>query len=108
MPEADHDLLARDALLDVGRGAVSIRVAILDAESELVCAAMFRAAQRADTAGNGREHIRTGCRDDAVGKRGGVELMLRIQSQGYVHGANPGWRWGRPVQEAQEVLGNRL
>ena len=48
MAEADDDLLAADALADVGLGLVRRRVALLDLAGRLVGAAVLGAAQRAD------------------------------------------------------------
>jgi hypothetical protein len=52
MAEADHDFLGLDAAADVGLGLVRVVVALLDLEGDLVGAAVLRAAQRADAAGD--------------------------------------------------------
>ena len=62
------DLLVGDAPADVGLGFVGRVVALLDLERDLVRAAVLRAAQRADRAGDRRVHVGAGAGDHAAAK----------------------------------------
>ena len=59
-----------------------------DVHRDFVGAAVLRAAQRADRAGDARIHVRTGAGDDARGEGRGVELVLGVQDQRRVHRAH--------------------
>ncbi|KAG1437899.1 hypothetical protein G6F57_020074 [Rhizopus arrhizus] len=69
---------------------------------------MLRAAQRADGAGNRREHVRTRAGDDACRERGRVELVLGVQVQGDVHRLDPFVAGLFAVQQVQEVAADRV
>ena len=89
MAEADHDFLVGHAPADVRLGFVGRVVALLDFERHFVGAAVFRAAQRADGAGDAGIDVRAGAGDHARRERGGVELVLGVQIERGVHGAHP-------------------
>ncbi|KAG1242551.1 hypothetical protein G6F68_016139 [Rhizopus microsporus] len=65
-------------------------------------------AQRADGAGNRREHVRTRAGDDACRERGRVELVLGVQVQGDVHRLDPFVAGLFAVQQVQEVAADAV
>ncbi|MNU38646.1 hypothetical protein D3C71_273230 [compost metagenome] len=103
MAETDDDFLGFHAAADVGLGFVGRFVALLHFEGDLVGAAVLGAAQRADGARDGREHVRTGAGDDARGEGGRVEFVFSVQVQGDVHRLDPFVAGLLAVQQMQEV-----
>ena len=108
MAEADDDLLAREARADVGDGFLGRAIALLDLERDLVRAAVLRAAQRADAAGDAGVQIRARAGDDARRERRGVELVLGVQHERRVHRADPRSRRRPPMQQRQEMRADRV
>ena len=106
--EADDDFLVLDAAADVSLGLVRIVVALLDLERDFIGTAMLGAAQRADGAGDGRVHVRTGTGDHATGEGRCVELVLCIQDQRGVHRFFPQCRRLLAMQKMQEVTTDRV
>ena len=74
---------------DVALGLVGRVVAADGVEGELVGAAVLRALERADGAGDGGVHVRAGAGDHARGEGRGVELVLGVEDERGVHGAHP-------------------
>ena len=74
---------------NVGDGFLGRAIALLDLERDLVRAAVLRAAQRADAAGDAGVQIRARAGDDAGRERGRVELVLGVQHERRVHRADP-------------------
>ena len=106
MPEADDDFAVGHAAADVGLGLVGRGVARLNLERDFVGAAVLRALERADCAGDARVEIGAGSGDDAGGEGGCVELVLRVQDQRRLHGGGP-LRAGRgAVQQVKKVRGD--
>ena len=96
--------LLRDARADVGLGLrPAVVVALLDLEGHLVGAAVLRAAQRADRAGDAGVHVRAGAGDDPRGEGRGVELVLGVQDERGVHGAHPGGRRRPPCSRCRNA-----
>ena len=95
MAEADDHFLVRDARADVLLRFVGRLVALLDLERDLVGAAVLRAAQRADGAGDRRVHVGAGAGDHARGERRGVELVLGVEDERGVHRVHPARVEGR-------------
>ncbi|KAG1197494.1 hypothetical protein G6F35_012806 [Rhizopus arrhizus] len=106
--KADDNFAGFDAAADVGFGLVRRFIALLHIERHFVGAAMLRAAQRADGAGNRREHVRTRAGDDACRERGRVELVLGVQVQGDVHRLDPFVAGLFAVQQVQEVAADAV
>ena len=107
MAEADHDFPGRDAAADVGFRFVRIAVALLHFERDLVGAAMFRPAQRADRAGDRGIDVRAGAGDRARREGRGVELVLGVEDQRGMHRALVRWRRLPAMQQMQEVRADR-
>ena len=89
MAEADDHFLVRDARADVLLGLVRRVVALLDLERDFVGAAVLRAAQRADRAGDRRVHVGARAGDHARGERRRVELVLGVEDERRVHRMHP-------------------
>ena len=77
------------------------------AHHRLIGAAMQRALQGADGAGDGRMHVRKGGRRDPRGEGGGVQFMVGMQDQRHVQGFFRGRRRLFAVQLEQEIGGVR-
>ena len=103
MAEADDDFLVGHALADVGLGFVRRVVALLDLQRHFVGAAVLRAAQRADGAGDAGIDVRARAGDHARRERGRVELVLGVEIERGVHGAHPARRRRPAMQQMQEV-----
>ena len=73
--------LNEDALADIRFRFVGIVVTLLDVQRHFIRAAVFRAAQRADGARDGRMDVRARAGDDAAGEGRGVEFVFRVQDQ---------------------------
>ncbi len=108
MSEADDDLAGLDTAADIGLGVVGGVVALLDLEGDLIGAAVFRAAEGADRAGDRGIEVRTRAGDDPGGEGGGVEFVLGVEDQGRVHGTNPLIRGVSAVQEVEEMTADRI
>ncbi|MNQ91019.1 hypothetical protein D3C85_1063830 [compost metagenome] len=103
MAEADHYFLLLDAGADVGFRLVRVVVALLDLEGDFVGAAVLGPAQRANGAGDAGVHVGAGAGDYPGGEGRRVELVLGVQVQRGVHGANPRLARLLAVQQVQEV-----
>ena len=78
-------------------------IALLDLERDFVGAAVLRAAQRADRAGDRRVDVRARARDHAGGERRGVEFVLGVQDSARHASRAPTLRRRLAVQQMQEV-----
>ena len=108
MAEADDHLAVGDAPADVGLGFIGRGVAALDLERDLVGAAMLGSAQRADAGGDRRIHVGTRAGDHAAGEGRGVELVLGVENQRGVHGADERLAGRLAVQQVQEVAADAV
>src|SRR5205085_4482146 len=108
MAEADDDLLARHTRANVGFRFVRIPVALLDLVRDLVRAAVLRAAQGADAAGDRAIHVGAGARDNAAGEGAGIELVLGVQDERGVHRPYPGGLRLLAVKEMQVMAADRV
>ena len=91
------------ATASVGRA-----IALLDLERDFVRAAVLRAAQRANAAGDAGVEIRARAGDHARRERRRVELVLGVQHERRVHRANPRRRRRPQMQHRQEVRADRV
>ena len=107
--EADHDLACSSTRRRMSASASSgVLVALLDLERDFVGAAVLRAAQRADRAGDRRIHVRAGAGDHARGERRRVELMLGVEIERRVHRPTHDSGRRRAVQQMQEMAADRI
>ena len=103
MAEADDDFLVLDAAADVGLCLVGRGVALLDLEGDLVGSAVLGAFESADGSGDAGVEVGAGAGDDAGSEGGGVELVLGVEDERGVHGADPLGGGGMAVEEMEEV-----
>ena len=103
MAKADHHFLLFDPRTDIGLGLIRSVVAFLHLKGHFVGTAMFRTTQRADTAGDAAVHIRAGTGDHPRGESRRIELVLGIQVERGVHGADPGFTRLLAMQQMEEM-----
>ncbi len=89
MTEADHDFLCFHAATDIGFRFVGRLITRLNIERSFIRAAVLRAAQRADAAGNRRVHVRARAGDHTTRERRCVEFVLGVKNQRRVHCIDP-------------------
>ena len=89
-------------------GFIRVAEALDDLDGDLVGAAVFITAQRADRPGDRGVHIRAGAGDDPRGEGGGIEFVLGVQHQRDIQRAHVRWQRIAALQQVQEMTGDRI
>src|ERR1019366_453691 len=103
--KSDYDLLVGNAVTNVGFGVIGRAVALLDLQRDFVGTAVLGSAERADGPRDGGIKIRTSAGNDTGGKRGRVELMLGVEDERLVEGADRCGGRRALLQELEKMFG---